>query len=273
MVKRKSACAAQMHRATDAPVGAPPSRRHAPNAGACALVTAPTRFQPRQGGQPCSSCGPPPVVTVVQRGCGAQRSATVEASRRACSGLQRTTVPISGERATNLDEAAKRAIHTSTPREHATNSMTTARRHDTSENEPPSGGACKKAQRFNRCEGCPKAEEATGRLGGFNPIGKNQPDQKGLNPPDQVRASPPQEYSRIRPPRSGLRHREHRRAGTRTSPTGRHRVGEGREATLQRPMAVPETAARPQANTRPHTRKPRPADAGRGVLTRRGVRV
>lgn len=191
MVKRKSACAAQMHHATDAPVGAPPSRRHAPNAGACALVTAPTRFQLRQGGHPCSSCGLPPVVTVFQRGCGAQRSATVEASRQACSGLQRTTVPISGERATNLDEAAKRAIHTSTPREHATNSMTTARRHDTSENEPPSGGACKKAQRFNRCEGCPKAEEATGRLGGFNPIGKNQPDQKGLNPPDQVHTSPP----------------------------------------------------------------------------------
>lgn len=65
-----------------------------------------------------------------------------------------------------------------------------ARSCHTIENEPPCEGACKKTQRFNRCEGCPTAEEATGRVRGVNPIDRSQPDQKGLISPDQVHTSP-----------------------------------------------------------------------------------
>ena len=38
----------------------------------------------------------------------------------------------------------------------------------------------------------------TGGTGGFNLIGKIQPDQKGLNLPDQVYTSPQQAFSRMR---------------------------------------------------------------------------
>lgn len=199
----------------------------------------------------------------------------------------------------------------------------------TIENEPPCGGACKKAQRFNRCEGCPTAEEVTGRVKGVNPIGRSQPDREQSTRSEGVDSSRsgaelaatgifthPTANKRLATPR------HIGRAGPQTGPTGRRRIGAGSDTCgrccsshgnlrgrghsrqtgaaggrapegSESQGALQDTAAcesrspgfagnrsfrarntgGAMSNTRPHMRAPRPADAGRGLLTRRGAKV
>lgn len=114
----------------------------------------------------------------------------------------------------------------------------------TIENEPPCGGACKKAQRFNRCEGCPTAEEVTGRVKGVNPIGRSQPDREQSTRSEGVDSSrsgahlTPHEYSRIRRPTSGLRRRD-TSAGPGHRPAPPVAAASGRAVTPVGDAAVP----------------------------------
>lgn len=177
----------------------------------------------------------------------------------------------------------------------------------TIENEPPCGGACKKAQCFNRCEGCPTAEEATGRVRGVNPIGRSRP-HTSIHASDGQQAAcdtetHPQGRATDRPHRSpphlgGQRHLwamlqfplESARswpltANRRRRWEGAGGVGEPGRASRHGGARIEVARARgprsllarntggATSNTRPHMRAPRPADAGRGVLTRRGAKV
>lgn len=204
-----------------------------------------------------------------------------------------------------------------------------ARSCHTIENEPPCEGACKKTQRFNRYEGCPTAEEATGRVREVNPIGRSRPDRQESTRSEGVDSSrsgahlaPTRVFTHPTANKRLATPRHIGRAGPQTGPTGRCRIGEGSDACgrccsahgnlrgrghSRQPGAAggraPEgsesqgvlrnTAARESrspglagnlsfrtsntggamSNTRPHMRAPRPADAGRGLLTHRGVKV
>lgn len=168
----------------------------------------------------------------------------------------------------------------------------------------------------------PVASKESTRSGGVNPIGKNQPDQKGLISPDQVHTSPHTSIHASDGQQAACDAETHRqgRATDRPHRSPPHRGGQRRLwAMLQCPLesarSWPLTANRRRrwegtggvgepgrasrhggarievarvrgprsllarntggatSNTRPHMRAPRPADAGRGVLTRRGAKV